>query len=377
MKTIKILLSLLVLAVLGGAAFVWSGVYPIGADVPHSPLLYNLMETMRQRSIALRAKDIQVPPLDDPKLIADGAEHYSAMCTGCHLAPGVTDSEIRPGLYPQPPDLTKPLVAGPAEKFWAIKHGIKMSAMPAWGTTHDDHAIWGMVAFLQKLPGMTSEQYKTLTGSGEENGEQHHHQHGDADHGHDELGGASETSGAAGHEESGHQLHEHSGDAEHTHEHTNADGHDETSGASLDQRQAEVSARGPDVMPFSLDATQHVFEKTSSGGTQRVLAREGHPEQVGQIREHLKSIAQAFTTHDFSGPTHIHGASMPGLAELKVAPNGELSVSYRDIDNGGEVTYRTTTEALREAVHRWFDAQLADHGADATDHVSHTHGGTP
>lgn len=218
MKTIKILLSLLVLAVLGVAAFVWSGVYPMGADVPHSPLVFNLMETMRQRSIALRAKDIQVPPLDGPKMIADGAEHYSAMCTGCHLAPGVTDSEIRPGLYPQPPDLTQPLQSSPAEKFWAIKHGIKMSAMPAWGTTHDDQAIWGMVAFLEKLPGMTLEQYKALTGGGEASGEHHHH-HGDADHGHDEHSGASESPDAAGHDESDHQHHEHAAAAETEHHH--------------------------------------------------------------------------------------------------------------------------------------------------------------
>ncbi len=220
MKMIKILLSLLLLAVLGGAAFVWSGVYPMGADVPHSPLVFSLMETMRQHSIALRAKDIQVPPLDDPKLIADGAEHYSAMCTGCHLAPGVTESELRPGLYPQPPDLTKPIQASPAEKFWAIKHGIKMSAMPAWGTTHDDQAIWSMVAFLQRLPGMTPEQYKTLSGGGEAKGEHHHH--GDADHGHDEHRGASETPDAAGHDESGHEHHEHGAAAETEHHHETA-----------------------------------------------------------------------------------------------------------------------------------------------------------
>jgi mono/diheme cytochrome c family protein len=180
MRSIRFLLALLLLLVLGGAAFVWSGVYPVGADVPHSAFVFNLMQTARQRAIALRAKDIPVPPLDDPKLIADGAEHYREMCAGCHLAPGMTDSEIRSGLYPQPPDLTKPLAVTPAEKFWAIKHGIKMSGMPAWGATHDDQAIWRIVAFLQKLPGMPPEQYKALGGS-EVNGEQQHHHDSDAE----------------------------------------------------------------------------------------------------------------------------------------------------------------------------------------------------
>ena len=221
MNLIKAFVSLVLVGILGAAAFVYFGVFNAAADVPHWPMVHKLMETVRQRSIATRAKDIQVPALDDPKLIADGAEHYSAMCTGCHLAPGVTDSELRPGLYPQPPDLTQPLPVSPAEKFWAIKHGIKMSAMPAWGATHDDQAIWGMVAFVEKLPGMTPEQYKTLTGAGESSGEHHHH-HGDADHGHDEHGGASETPDAAGHDESGQEHHEHGAAAETGHHHETA-----------------------------------------------------------------------------------------------------------------------------------------------------------
>jgi hypothetical protein len=43
-----------------------------------------------------------------------------------------------------------------------IKHGIKMSAMPAWGASHDDATIWSMVAFLQKLPGMSAQEYKDI-----------------------------------------------------------------------------------------------------------------------------------------------------------------------------------------------------------------------
>jgi hypothetical protein len=37
-----------------------------------------------------------------------------------------------------------------------------MSAMPAWGMSHDDPTIWSMVAFLKKLPSMTPAQYKEM-----------------------------------------------------------------------------------------------------------------------------------------------------------------------------------------------------------------------
>jgi len=46
--------------------------------------------------------------------------------------------------------------------FWTIKHGIKMSAMPAWGKSFDDAAIWDIVAFVRKMPEMTSETYQQL-----------------------------------------------------------------------------------------------------------------------------------------------------------------------------------------------------------------------
>ena len=120
-----------------------------------------LMQTIRNRSIQVHSADINVPNLDDPQLILKGAGQYAAMCTNCHLSPGMDDSEIRPGLYPQPPKLAQ-VRFDPRAVFWTIKHGIKMSAMPAWGSSHDDETIWSMVAFVQKLPGMTPAEYKAI-----------------------------------------------------------------------------------------------------------------------------------------------------------------------------------------------------------------------
>src|SRR3546814_12702681 len=75
----------------------------------------------------------------------------AAMCTGCHLAPGMSETEMSRGLYPAPPDLTKTTVEA-AEAFWVIKHGIKASGMPAWGKSMDEEYIWNMAAFLRVLP---------------------------------------------------------------------------------------------------------------------------------------------------------------------------------------------------------------------------------
>ena len=87
---------------------------------------------------------------------------YSEMCSGCHLAPGMKRTEISQGLYPRAPELRRKTGLTPAEQFWVVKHGIKMTGMPAWGVTHDDDLLWDVVAFVRKLPELTPEQYETL-----------------------------------------------------------------------------------------------------------------------------------------------------------------------------------------------------------------------
>jgi len=130
-------------------------------------------------------------------------------------------------------------------------------------------------------------------------------------------------------------------------------------------RQQHVRESGATVMPFSLDKTVHSFDKTASGGIQRVRVRDDAAEQVAMIRSHLRDIAAAFSARNFDKPAHIHGAEMPGLAAMKAANPGELDVAYRELDDGAEIDYTGRTPAMIAAVHAWFDAQLGDHGRDA------------
>jgi mono/diheme cytochrome c family protein len=154
--------TLAAFAIGGGAVFVGSGVYDIGADDHHTKPVLALIERLRERSIEARARTIDVPQIEDPRRIAAGAERYAALCVGCHLAPGVAKSDIRAGLYPHPPSLAQEEVRDSRRSFWTIKHGIKMSAMPAWGKSLDDAAIWDIVAFVRKLPQMSPETYQQL-----------------------------------------------------------------------------------------------------------------------------------------------------------------------------------------------------------------------
>ena len=157
------LLLLGLLALVAVAAFIWSGMYNIGADDAHTKPVYTLLQTMRNRSVASRASKIHPPPnLKDAALIRQGAGNYAAMCTGCHLAPGMAPTELSKGLYPAPPALARASAFNPSHHFWVIKHGVKASGMPAWGPSMDDQYIWGLVAFLQVLPTLTPAQYQAM-----------------------------------------------------------------------------------------------------------------------------------------------------------------------------------------------------------------------
>ena len=182
----------LLVLVIAGAVFVYSGMYDIGADKPHWTFTTQMLDTLRNQSIKYHSTGVDVPSdLADTARIQAGAHHYAEMCASCHLTPGMRSTELREGLYPQPPDLAKQALGDPAEAFWVIKHGVKLTAMPAWGKSHDDKIIWDMVAFIRQLPSMSEDQFVAMAGThGDDGHHDHdeHHDHGEHDHGEHDHG---------------------------------------------------------------------------------------------------------------------------------------------------------------------------------------------
>lgn len=148
---------------LAAGLVVYLGAYNVAADAPHTKPTLWMLDTVRERSIAMRARNIHVPSdIESSKRITAGAGLYAEMCAGCHLAPGMEKTEISQGLYPAAPELSRGSALNPSEQFWVIKHGLKMTGMAAWGKTHDDTLIWNMVAFLREMPKLSPERYKAL-----------------------------------------------------------------------------------------------------------------------------------------------------------------------------------------------------------------------
>ena len=130
-------------------------------------------------------------------------------------------------------------------------------------------------------------------------------------------------------------------------------------------RHVHIAEKGGIVMPFNLDETTHLFQKTGNGGLQRVTAgNSSDTAQINLIRAHLRDESQNFRRGDFSSPAQIHGHAMPGLSEL-IEKHNQIDIRYTALSDGGQILYTTGNPALIDAIHRWFDAQLSDHGEHA------------
>ena len=131
-------------------------------------------------------------------------------------------------------------------------------------------------------------------------------------------------------------------------------------------RQATVHDMGSQVMPFDLGQTTHIFEMTESGGIQQVIANDPSDDaQIALIQQHIQHEAMLFSSGDFSDPSSLHGGGMPGVREL-TAGAAQIQIEYAALPDGAQITFTTRDLRLITAIHRWFGAQLSDHGSDAT-----------
>jgi hypothetical protein len=132
----------------------------------------------------------------------------------------------------------------------------------------------------------------------------------------------------------------------------------------------DVAERGAGVMPFDLERTTHRFEPLETGGRQTVVSDDGDPEQIALIREHLAHEAERFARGDFHDPAMIHGHDMAGLHTLMMG-HERMTVTYSDVEAGGEIVYASGDQDIIQAIHMWFEQQVRDHGSHAEGHSRH------
>lgn len=199
----KAAVLLIAVAAVAGGLVIYAGLIPVGADVEHRPFSRWLLQTARERAVAraARAVEVNLPRQLDSGALLSSVASFEDMCAGCHAPPGGAETALARGLNPPAPDLAQAaLERTPAELFWATRHGIRMTAMPAWGETHSDNELWPLVALIIRFPEMEADEYTRLLEDARAAGTAH--DHGDAN---DEEPGEDQQQDNQDHDQHDHQ----------------------------------------------------------------------------------------------------------------------------------------------------------------------------
>lgn len=124
-----------------------------------------LARILRSWSVPSAAKARGNPVKITPEAMMDARAHFADHCAQCHGNDGSGKTEMGRGSYPQAPDLraraTQDMSDG--EIFYWIENGVRLTAMPSWGEAgHDDEATWKLVAFIRRLPSLTTEDVAAM-----------------------------------------------------------------------------------------------------------------------------------------------------------------------------------------------------------------------
>lgn len=154
----------IVLVVAGTAMLIGSIERGFRATDPPSALERVLAQTLRHLSVPRRERTQKNPLPVDEKLLAAGRAHFADHCASCHANNGSGDTPLGKNLYPPAPDMRLPETQNrhDGELFYAIKHGIRLTGMPAWGGADDDAETWSLVAFIRHLPAISQAELSEM-----------------------------------------------------------------------------------------------------------------------------------------------------------------------------------------------------------------------
>jgi cytochrome c553 len=162
-RTLRRVIVVLAAAALGGLLVAASGIVPLAASDGHWRITEWLLHFGMRRSVATHSVGVPELALDEPWLVLKGAGHYELGCRPCHGSPGLLPPQVARAMLPPPPYLPPRIDHWqPEELFYIVKHGVKLTGMPAWPSQARDDEVRAMVAFMLTMPELDAERYHRL-----------------------------------------------------------------------------------------------------------------------------------------------------------------------------------------------------------------------
>ena len=162
-----VVISLLLL-LLVGMAVAMLGFLPTNADSTPPKIERRVANSAMDASMERHAPRVTnpVPPTDDN--LIDGMKIYTMNCSLCHGTLDRKPSPLARSFYPPPPQvILYPMDDPEWHIYYAVRTGIRYTAMPAWNKALTDQDMWKVTAFLsriEKLPPAVQDYWKKATG---------------------------------------------------------------------------------------------------------------------------------------------------------------------------------------------------------------------
>ena len=165
-RTRVVLLILIVITLAGVLAAVM--VLRQGFSARDEPTALEAFIARRVRHLAVprAAREMTNAVQLTEEVLSEARAHFADHCALCHGNDGRGQTTIGQNLYPRAPDMVSPKTQSlsDGELFHIIKHGIRLTGMPAWGedTPADDLESWKLVHFIRHLPDITPEEIEEM-----------------------------------------------------------------------------------------------------------------------------------------------------------------------------------------------------------------------
>jgi len=128
------------------------GYMTVNADASPSTMEHWVANSALDAAIEHRAPQVENPVLKTDANLIDGMKLYAMNCAVCHGGLDRKRNVLGGAFYPPAPQI---LVRGLDDPEWhiffAIKHGVRRTGMPAWGKVMSDDDLWKITAFVKSI----------------------------------------------------------------------------------------------------------------------------------------------------------------------------------------------------------------------------------
>ncbi|HEY1924107.1 MAG TPA: cytochrome c [Candidatus Acidoferrum sp.] len=131
-------------------------------DVKPSGWETALMRPAVRAAVRRNAANLSTPSTATEQSIIAGGKLYVLGCMGCHGEPGKPYTEDHANFPPVPQLPHVGTQYSEPEIYWIVRHGIRFTAMSAYGPFYKEDQLWSLAAFIHRINTLTPAEIQSI-----------------------------------------------------------------------------------------------------------------------------------------------------------------------------------------------------------------------